>query len=53
MQAQIKHSLALLQDLIPTLDSIKYICKTQDKVEINSCTCVQNVIFVHAFSTEL
>ena len=28
MHAQIKYSLAHLQDLIPTLASIKYICKT-------------------------
>ena len=42
MHVQIKHSLAVFQDLIPTLGSVKYIYQTQDKVEIKSCTCAEN-----------
>ena len=45
MHVQIKYSLALLQDLISTLGSIRYIVmQNTDKVEIKSCTCAENAI---------
>ena len=44
MHVQIKHSLAHLQDLIPTLADIKYISDNTNLVDV-----LENALFVHAF----
>ena len=53
MHAQIKHSLAYLQDFIPTLDSTKCVTKHTIQLQgrIKSCRCVKSVyaLFVHTF----
>ena len=54
MHVQIKHSLAHLQDLIPTLAGEKYIFKThQPKYRLNLADVLENASFVHAFGFEL
>ena len=55
MYAQIKHSLAHLQDLIPTLAYIKYsyMQNTPAKVGIKSCGCARECFIVHAIGFEL
>ena len=46
MHVQIKHSLAHLQDLMSTLDGIKYICKThQPKQGFNLVDEIQSCVF--------
>ena len=50
----IKHSLAHLQDLIPTVADIKYICKThQPKWGLNLVDVLEHALFVHAFGFKL
>ena len=51
MHVQIKHSLAHLQDIIPTLAGIKYKCKIHQ--ELNLVDVLENAVFVHAFGIEL
>ena len=54
LHVQIKHSLAHLQDLIPTLAGIKCICKTyQPRWGLNLVDVLENALFVHAFDFEL
>ena len=54
MHVQIKHSLAHLQDSIPTLAGIFYIYNLyQPKEGLNLVDVLENVSFVHAFGFEL
>ena len=51
MHVQIKHSLAHLKDLIPTLAGIKYISNNSNQLQskIKPCRCARECFFVHAF----